>query len=81
MIELNPEAMSIADALDHELRTRGPRGPLHGIPVLLKDNIDTADQMLTTAGSLALVGSRPRRMPSLSSSCEKPALSFSARPT
>ena len=61
VIELNPEAMAIADGLDHELRTRGPRGPLHGIPVLLKDNIDTADQMLTTAGSLALVGSRPRR--------------------
>ena len=61
VIELNPEAMAIADALDHELRTRGPRGPLHGIPVLLKDNIDTADQMLTTAGSLALMGSRPRR--------------------
>jgi amidase len=61
VIELNPEAMAIADALDHELRTRGPRGPLHGIPVLLKDNIDTADQMLTTAGSLALVGSRPRQ--------------------
>src|SRR5688500_19707329 len=61
VIELNPEAMAIADALDQELRTRGPRGPLHGIPVLLKDNIDTADQMLTTAGSLALMGSRPRR--------------------
>jgi amidase len=61
VIELNPEAMAIADALDHELRTRGPRGPLHGIPVLLEDNIDTADQMLTTAGSLALVGSRPRQ--------------------
>src|SRR5215208_1871168 len=61
VIEVNPEAMDIAGALDHELRTRGPRGPLHGIPVLLKDNIDTADQMLTTAGSLALVNSRPRR--------------------
>jgi amidase len=61
VIELNPETMAIADALDTELRTRGPRGPLHGIPVLLKDNIDTADQMLTTAGSLALMGSRPRR--------------------
>src|ERR671911_1079577 len=61
VIELNPEWMAIADALDQELRTRGPRGPLHGIPVLLKDNIDTADQMLTTAGSLALTGSRPRR--------------------
>jgi len=61
VIEVNPEAMDIADGLDRELRTRGPRGPLHGIPVLLKDNIDTADQMLTTAGSLALVNSRPRR--------------------
>jgi amidase len=61
VIELNPEAMAIADALDHELRTRVPRGPLHGVPVLLKDNIDTADQMLTTAGSLALTASRPRR--------------------
>jgi amidase len=59
VIELNPEAMAIADALDQELRTRGPRGPLHGIPVLLKDSIDTADQMLTTAGSLALTESRP----------------------
>src|SRR5215213_3653641 len=61
VIELNPEAMATADALDHELRTRGPRGQLHGIPVLLKDNIDTADQMLTTAGSLALMSSRPRQ--------------------
>jgi amidase len=61
VIETNPEATDIADALDLELRARGPRGPLHGIPVLLKDNIDTTDQMFTTAGSLALVGSRPRR--------------------
>ena len=61
VIEINPEATDIADALDHELRTRGPRGPFHGIPVLLKDNIDTADQMLTTAGSLSLVNSRPQR--------------------
>jgi amidase len=61
IIETNPEAVAIAEALDRELQERGPRGPLHGIPVLLKDNIDTADQMLTTAGSLALVGSRPRQ--------------------
>ena len=61
VIEINPEAMEIADALDHELRSRGPRGPLHGIPVLLKDNVDTADSMLTTAGSLALMDSRPQR--------------------
>jgi len=57
VIELNPEALAIADALDAERKTRGPRGPLHGIPVLIKDNIDTADRMSTTAGSLALEGS------------------------
>jgi amidase len=56
VIEINPDAMDIADALDAERRERGHRGPLHGIPILLKDNIDTADQMLTTAGSLALAG-------------------------
>lgn len=59
--EVNPEAPAIAEALDKERRDRGPRGPLHGIPVLIKDNIDTADAMATTAGSLALVGARPAR--------------------
>ena len=59
IIELNPDAYSIADALDQERKAKGPRGPLHGIPVLIKDNIDTADRMMTTAGSLALVGSKP----------------------
>src|SRR5262245_44222686 len=59
VIELNPDAAAIADALDAERKTKGPRGPLHGIPVLLKDNIDTADRMSTTAGSLALEGSIP----------------------
>ena len=59
IIELNPDALSIADALDQERKNKGPRGPLHGIPVLIKDNIDTADKMMTTAGSLALVGSKP----------------------
>ncbi len=59
VIELNPEAVSIAEALDRERKEKGARGPLHGIPILIKDNIDTADRMLTTAGSLALVGSRP----------------------
>lgn len=58
IIELNPDALSIADALDKERKEKGPRGPLHGIPVLIKDNIDTADKMMTTAGSLALLGSR-----------------------
>ena len=59
MIEVNPDALAIADALDAERKTKGPRGPLHGIPVLIKDNIATADKMQTTAGSLALVGARP----------------------
>ncbi|MGA2357475.1 MAG: amidase [Terriglobales bacterium] len=58
VIELNPEALQIADALDQERKSKGPRGPLHGIPVLIKDNIDTGDRMNTTAGSLALLGSR-----------------------
>lgn len=57
VLELNPDALAIADALDAERRERGPRGPLHGIPILLKGNIDTADRMTTTAGSLALAGS------------------------
>src|SRR6266496_4387605 len=61
MIELNPDAMSIADGLDQERKAKGARGPLHGIPVLIKDNIDTADRMMTTAGSLALVGSKPAK--------------------
>ena len=59
IIELNPDALQIADALDAERKVKGPRGWLHGIPVLLKDNIDTADKMTTTAGSLALEGSIP----------------------
>jgi amidase len=59
VIELNPDALAVADALDRERRAKGPRGPLHGIPVLIKDNIATRDQMQTTAGSLALVGSVP----------------------
>jgi amidase len=61
VIQMNPDALAIADALDRERKAKGPRGPLHGIPVLIKDNIDTADGMMTTAGSLALVGSRPLR--------------------
>jgi len=59
VIELNPDAIPLADALDRERKARGPRGPLHGIPVLLKDNISTHDKMMTTAGSLALAGSIP----------------------
>src|ERR1043166_2003241 len=56
VIEANPDALSIADALDKERKEKGARGPLHGIPVLIKDNLDTDDKMMTTAGSLALVG-------------------------
>ncbi len=59
VIETNPEALDIADQLDAERAASGPRGPLHGIPVALKDNIDTHDRMTTTAGSLALEGSIP----------------------
>lgn len=61
VIELNPDALTIAAALDAERKAKGPRGPLHGIPVLLKDNIATADKMQTTAGSLALMGMKPPR--------------------
>ena len=59
IIEVNPDALKIADALDAERKASGPRGPMHGIPVILKDNFDTADKMMTTAGSLALFGSIP----------------------
>jgi amidase len=56
VIELNPDALEIADGLDKERAAGKVRGPLHGIPILLKDNIDTHDRMQTTAGSLALEG-------------------------
>jgi len=59
VLETNPDALSIADSLDQERKAGKVRGPLHGIPILLKDNIDTADRMTTTAGSLALAGSIP----------------------
>ncbi|MEO6208993.1 MAG: amidase [Gemmatimonadaceae bacterium] len=61
VLELNPDALAIADALDAERKSGKVRGPLHGIPILLKDNIATADMMQTTAGSLALVDARPPR--------------------
>jgi amidase len=59
VIETNPDAVSIAEALDRERKAGRVRGPLHGVPVIIKDNIATADRMETTAGSLALVGARP----------------------
>lgn len=59
VIEVNPDALELAETSDRERRDGATKGPLHGIPVLIKDNIATADGMETTAGSLALVGSRP----------------------
>lgn len=59
VLEFNPDAQKLAAALDGERKRKGPRGPLHGIPVLLKDNLDTADRMRTTAGSLALLEAPP----------------------
>ena len=56
VIELNPDALAIAKSMDEERKAGKIRGPLHGIPILIKDNIDTADKMMTTAGSLALAG-------------------------
>ena len=59
VIELNPDAVAIAELLDRERKEKGVRGPLHGIPVLIKDNVGTADKMMTTAGSLALDAPNP----------------------
>src|SRR5580704_632538 len=61
VIELNPDALAIADSMDAERKAKGPRGPMHGVPVLIKDNIGTADRMMTTAGSLALLGFTPEK--------------------
>ncbi len=61
VLETNPEALAIAEALDAERKAKGARGPLHGIPILLKDNIATQDRMETTAGSQALLGGKPPR--------------------
>ncbi len=61
VLETNPDALAIAADLDAERRRSGPRGPLHGVPILLKDNVDTGDAMTTTAGSLALEGHRAAR--------------------
>ena len=61
VIEVNPDAVAIAVALDAERKAKGPRGPLHGIPVVIKDNIATAGRMATTAGSLALIGAQAPR--------------------
>ena len=60
IIEVNPDALEIARRLDAERRVGQTRGALHGIPIVIKDNIATADRMMTTAGSLAMVGAKPR---------------------
>ena len=72
IITLNPNARADADALDRERASRGPRGPLHGIPILLKDNYDTAD-LPTTAGSIALQGCGLNAMRFRCASCVRPA--------
>jgi amidase len=61
VIEKNPDAHAIAEVLDRERKQKGPRSPLHGLPILIKDNIDTADKMMTAAGSLALAGTPARK--------------------
>jgi amidase len=61
VIEINPDALQIADALDQERKAGKVRGPMHGIPILIKDNIDTKDKMMTTAGALALEGNIPNQ--------------------
>lgn len=58
IIERNPDALTVAAGLDAERAAGGLRGPLHGLPIVIKDNIDTGDEMTTTAGSLALAGTR-----------------------
>ncbi|HZG77962.1 MAG TPA: amidase family protein, partial [Paenibacillus sp.] len=61
VLEINPDALMIADAMDWERARQGPRGPMHGIPVLLKDNIETEDRMHTSAGAMALADSYAHR--------------------
>ena len=73
VIELNPDALAIARALDGERKAGRVRGPLHGLPVLVKDNIATSDRMSTSCGSLALDGMRAPRDAHVSSACATPA--------
>jgi amidase len=77
--QINPDAHASAQALDEERRNKGPRGPLHGIPVLLKDNIATADKLETTAGLSPLSARGRGRMPPLRASCGMLAWSSSAK--
>ena len=72
LLETNPDALAIAADLDRERRAQGPRGPMHGVPILLKDNIDTADRMTTTAGSLAMSGWVPAEDAGRGGQCRNP---------
>jgi amidase len=81
VIELNPDAEAIAKQLDAERRAGRVRGPLHGIPILLKANIDTADRMQTSAGSLALVGTAPSKDSSVAANLRRAGQSSSGRRT
>ena len=74
VIEPNPDAPAIAENLDRERKAGRVRGPLHGIPVLIKDNIDTHDRMTTTAGSLALEGSTPPQDSTVAGNCAMQAV-------
>jgi len=73
VLETNPDALTVADRLDTERKANRVRGPLHGIPVLVKDNVATVDRMMTTAGSFALAGVTPRAMRRSSPGCAPPA--------
>jgi amidase len=81
IIDVNPDALEIAEALDRERASAGPREPLQGISILLKDNSTTADRMGMTAGSLALVAFPPRRTPLSPPGCARLARFCWARPT
>src|SRR5260370_4971690 len=59
VIEVNPDALGLAEASDKERKQKGARGPLHGIPMLIKDNVDTADKLMTTARALGVGGAKP----------------------
>ncbi len=81
VLEINPDAYEIAAALDEERTVGNVRGPLHGVPVLVKDNIDTADAMQTAAGSLALAGYFAPRDATVAARLRGPGRSYWAGPT
>jgi len=81
VIETNPDALSIAEAMDAERKSKGPRGPLHGIPVLVKDNLDTADRRPPQPAPSPSRARSPRGTPSWWSGCARPEPWFSAKPT